>query len=149
MSFVINWVFRTVVGRWVTLGVVTVLLGGLAYKWHVFKEDLIRKGQQVCVQEINKETVAQLQDALAAEKSARADLTARLNAAAAVNQEAKDRRVKVEASLRTLEAAMRTQRETDETYRAWSDTPLPDGVADRLRNQASVGAESTVRDNQN
>jgi chromosome segregation ATPase len=119
------------------------------YKWYTFKQGLISEGRQVCVQAINKDTMEQLQSALAAEKSARADLTARLTAAAAANREARERRVEVEASLKTLEAEMRAQRETDETYRKWSDTPLPDGVADRLRKQATPRSDTrTVRDDQ-
>ena len=86
-----------------------------------------------CVQEINKETVAQLEDALAAEKSARAELTANLIAAAAVNQAAIDRRNNLETQVSALERAMAEQARTDDEYKEWSDTTLPSGVAGRLR----------------
>jgi len=138
--------FKTVVGRWVTASLIALLLGGGAWKWHAFKEDLVHKGQQVCVQEINKETVEQLQAALAASKSANAQLRANLIAAAAVNQEARDRKTELENKLTDLERQMAEQRENDETYRVWSDSDLPDGVASRLRDEAAADNPSPLRD---
>ena len=146
MNFVINWIFKTVVGRWLLGGLVALLIGGAALKWHSFKEDLVHKGQEVCVQEINKETVAQLEAALAAEKSARAELTANLIAAAAVNQEAVNRKNELSSQLESLRGQMAEQRKTDETYRAWSDSDLPDGVAERLRDEAAADNPSPLRD---
>ena len=146
MNFVINWIFKTVVGRWLLGGLVALLIGGAALKWHSFKEDLVHKGQEVCVQEINKETVAQLEAALAAEKSARAELTANLIAAAAVNQEAVNRKNELSSQLESLRGQLAEQRKTDETYRAWSDSDLPDGVAERLRNEAAADNPSPLRD---
>ena len=140
--------FRTVIGRWVTASLVALLLGGGAWKWHAFKEDLVHKGQQVCVQEINKETVSQLQDALAAEKSARAELTVRLTAAAAANQAARDRHRNLEDQVSDLETQMENQRNADPEYKEWSDTSLPDGVADRLRNAQAGDNPSPFRDDQ-
>ena len=125
------------------------LLSGSAWKWHQFKEDLIHKGQQVCVQEINKETVEQLKDALAAEKSARAELTVRLAAAAAANQEARDRHRNLENQVSGLERAMEEQARTDDEYKEWSDTTLPSGVADRLRNAQAGGDPGAIRDDSN
>ena len=146
---IFKWVFKTVVGRWVTAGLIAALLSGAAWKWHQFKEDLIHQGQQVCVQEINKETVIQLQDALAAEKSARADLIARMAADAAVNQAAIERRRQLENQVSDLERAMAEQARTDNEYKEWSDAPLPSGVADRMRNAQAGGDPDTVRDNSN
>jgi chromosome segregation ATPase len=108
----------------------------------------ISRAQQICVQEINKETVLQLEAALAAEKSARADLTAKLNAAALANQEARDRRRALEDQITSLETQMENQRETDPNYKEWSDTPLPDGVADRMRDAASTNNPSPLRDSE-
>ncbi|TFH46053.1 MAG: hypothetical protein E4H01_10690 [Lysobacterales bacterium] len=144
-----NWVFKTVVGRWVTGILVALLLGGAALKWHNFKEGLIHKGQQVCVQEINKETVQQLQDALAAEKVARAELSAQLTAIATENQASRDRRVELEKQLSAAQRAMAEQRKNDETYKAWADAPLPAGVGERLRDQAAAGHSGAVRDDRN
>jgi chromosome segregation ATPase len=149
MSFIFNWVFKTVVGRWVTASLIALLLSGGAWKWHTFKEDLIHKGQAVCVQEINKETVEQLQAALAAEKSASAQLRANLIAAAAVNQEARERRRELSSQLESLRGMMQDQRNNDETYREWSDSDLPDGVADRLRSQGTSDNPGPIRDDGN
>jgi hypothetical protein len=146
MNSVIKWAIKTALGRWVTASLIALLLGGGAWKWHAFKEDLIHKGQQVCVQEINKETVAQLEDALAAEKSARAELTANLIAAAAVNQAAIDRRNNLETQVSALERAMAEQARTDDEYKAWSNTTLPSGVADRLRVAQAGDNSSPLRD---
>lgn len=149
MNLVLNWIFKTVVGRWVTASLIALLLSGVAWKWHTFKEDLIHKGQQVCVQEINKETVLQLEAALAAEKSARATLAANLAAAAAANQEARDRHRDLEDQVGSLQTQMENQRESDPDYKEWSDTPLPAGVADRLRDAAAADNPSSVRDDSN
>ena len=149
MAKLFGMAFKTVVGRWVTLGLVTLLLSGAALKWHNFKEDLIHKGQQVCVQEINKQTVADLEAALAAERSAFADLTARMAADAAVSESARNRHRDLQDQLSDLERAMEKQRKTDETYKAWSDAPLPDGVAARLLNQSAASNSSPVRDDSN
>lgn len=139
----LSFAFSTVLGRWVTGALVALLLGGAALKWHNHKQGLIDEGVELCVQEINQATMTALEDALADERSANATLRASLIAAAAVNKEALERRTQAEANLRTLAAEMRTQRETDETYRAWSDTGLPDGVASRLREAARSEADRT------
>lgn len=138
MGKLIAWAFKTAVGRWAIGGSIALILGVVTIKWHDYKESLVHKGQQVCVQEINKETVQQLQDALAAEKSAHAELTANLIAAAAANQEARDRKRELEDKLTKLEHQMAEQRKNDETYRAWSDSDLPDGVSSRLRDEAAA-----------
>lgn len=133
MSWLLTKILGSVVSRWVTVGIVTALLGGAGLWWYKYKEGLRDEGAQECVQEIERATVIALENALAAEKRALADLRAKMDAVAAANQEANERRQIAEANLRTIEAQMRTQRETDEDYREWADTPLPDGVADRLR----------------
>ena len=146
MNIIIKWVFKTVVGRWVTAGILSLLVGGGALKWHNYKEDLIHKGQQVCVQEINKETVAQLEDALAAAEIARAELKERLDSANRANALALDRRRELETSLTALADEMEKQRNEDPTYREWSDSDLPDGVAGRLRDQATGRDPGPIRD---
>ena len=146
MKIVLNWILKTVVGRWVTGALVTALLSGLVYKWYDFKSDLVEEGTQVCVQAINKDTMEQLQIALAAEKSARAELTAKLAAAAAVSREARERRQALENQLTDLERQMENQHELDPDYAKWSDTPLPDGVANRLRQSGAGSDPGAVRD---
>ncbi len=136
MSKIIAWAFKTVAGRWVTGALVTLLLGGAALKWHTHKEGLREEGRLECVQEINKATVDALEDALADAESANAALRASLVAAAAANQEAEARRNESESRLAALEEQMEAQRNEDPDYREWSDTALPDGVADRLRQAA-------------
>lgn len=133
MGFVMKWVFKTVIGRWVTASLIAMLLSGLAWKWHQFKEDLIHQGQQVCVQEINKQTVIDLQNALAAERATAMELRALATAAASENEAARQRIREAEDKTDALLAARKEQEKTDETYAAWSNTPLPAGVADRLR----------------
>ena len=143
MNFIIKWALKTVLGRWVTASLIALLLSGLAYKWYDFKRDLRDEGVQECVQEINIATVNALELALADERSAVAKLRASLDAVAVANQEAIARRTKLEADLRTIEARIKAQRKTDETYREWADTPLPDGVADRLREAAGSSSDNT------
>lgn len=141
---IMNWLLRTALGRVVTASLVALLLSGIGWAWHNFKDDLVDTGRQECVQEINQETIDQLEAALAAEKSARANLVANLIAAAAVNQQATERREALETQVSDLEAAMEEQRNVDPHYEEWSDTPLPDGVADRLRSAGSASDPSPL-----
>lgn len=142
---VLGWAFKTALGRWVTMGAVALLLGGAALKWHNHKEGLKEEGRQECVQEINQATVDALLVELENERAANAALNASLAVAADANRLANERRDEAVSNLRTIEAEMRTQEETDETYREWSADPLPDGVADRLR-RAAAGSEPDSND---
>ena len=144
MNFVLKWIFKTVAGRWVTASLIAMLLSGGAWKWHQFKEDLIHQGQQVCVQEINKQTVIDLQNALAAERVTAGKLRAAALANAVANEQARARRAELESKVDSLSIQMAEQAKTDETYKAWADTPLPAGVGERLRNQAAAGDTSTL-----
>lgn len=149
MSFVLNWILKTVAGRIVTGTLATMLLSYGVWKWYDFKDDLIIEGQQACVQEINKETVEQLQTALEAEKAARRDLVARLRAAVVVNQQSEARRRELADQLEFLHGIIQEQKDSDEVYKTWSDTALPDGVASRLRSAATGSDPGTVRDDSN
>lgn len=143
MNFVFNWIFKTVVGRWVTGILVASLLSGSYAWWHNHKQNLREEGMQECVQEINQATMDGLELALADERSANVALTASLVAAAAVNQEAIARRVEAESNSTALKKQMEIQRNEDPEYREWADTTLPDGVADRLRQAAGSAPDST------
>jgi len=143
MSFIIKWAIKTVIGRWVTGLLIASLLGGVVWKWYGFKDNLREEGVQECVQEINKATMEALEQQLEDERDAIAMLQLEAVFAASKNAEAVDRREKAESKLRTLEAEMRTQREADETYREWSDSTLPDGVAGRLREAAGSTSGDT------
>ncbi len=149
MKFVITWIFKTVVGRWVTAGVITLLLGGVVTWWYSFKSDLRDEGEQKCVQLINEETMLQLQAALVDSQAARAELQARLEIAARVNQDARIRRNMLERRLLELDRQRLQQKENDNAYRTWNDTALPSGVADRLRDAKAGAHKSAVRENSN
>lgn len=132
---------RSVTARWVTGFTVALLLGGGALTWHNHKEGLREEGIQECVQEINQATVDALEAQLSDERKANAELAASLEHANQVNALALDRRRELETSLTALAAEIEQQRKNDETYREWSDTDLPDGVADRLREAARSQAD--------
>lgn len=136
VSKLIAQVLGSVLGRWILGGVVALLLGWAAIAWHNHKEGLKEEGMQECVQEINQATIDDLERALAEERSAVAELRANLAAVAIANEEAEMRKEELSRQLASLRGMMEQQRKNDETYRAWSDTPLPDGVADRLRQAA-------------
>lgn len=127
-------VVATSLGRWILGGAVALLLSAGAWKWHAFKEDLIHKGQQVCVQEINKATVDVLEQRLAQKDAALAEMRAIHADALVVAEERKQRELEAMFRLEELEDQMEKQKNEDPEYREWSATPLPDGVADRLRN---------------
>ena len=139
MSFIIKWVFKTVVGRWVTGALITVLLGGAVTMWHNHKEGLIEEGQQACVQVINEETMDQLQLALEREQAKTEELRRIHAAALVVVEETKQRKREMQERLEELEDQMEAQRNTDEEYKEWTDTPLPAGVGERMRDQAASG----------
>ena len=130
---IVKWLGAKALNRWILGVAVTLLLGGGALKWHNFKEDLIHKGQQVCVQEINKQTVVDLQNALADEKVVNATLVALAIADAKISEAARARLRVANESLETLALEIQEQKKNDKEYAAWSDVPLPDGVAERLR----------------
>lgn len=136
MNFLLKKILASVAGRWILGAAVAASLGTAAIMWHNHKEGLREEGMQECVQEVNLATMEALEAALAEERSANAALNASLAAAVAANQEARDRRSVLQSRVDALQASINEQRETDETYREWADTDLPDGVADRLRQAA-------------
>jgi hypothetical protein len=126
----------TVLGRWVTGGVVAALLSGAVYWWYDTKAELIDDGRQECIQEIQKATVDALELQLANKNAAIEELR-RLHADALIlAEERKQRELEAFYRLEKLEAEMESQRNADPKYREWSDADLPDGVADRLRKAA-------------
>lgn len=131
----------SVTARWVTGFTVTLLLGGSWAAWHNHKQNLREEGIRECVQEINQATVDELQRQLANEVEANARLADELEVANQANASALDRRRELETSLTALAAEMEAQRNEDPTYREWSDSDLPDGVADRLRDAAGSQAD--------
>ena len=134
--WILKKILSSAIGRWVLGGLVAAGIGTAALMWHNHKEGLKEEGRLECVQEINQATIDALEDALAAEKRAAAQLRANLIAAARVNQEATERRNELSSQLDSLRGMMEKQKNEDPTYREWSDTDLPDGVADRLRQAA-------------
>lgn len=139
-------ILASVLGRWILGGVVALLLGGGAWKWYDFKQKLREAGMQECIQEINQATVDALEEQLENERAANAALAASLEVAAAANEEATRRRNELSRQLASLRGIMERQRETDETYRAWSAVTLPDGVVDRLRQAAGSTSGSSDTD---
>jgi len=142
MGKLIGFALKTALGRWVTGFSVAMLLGGAALTWHNHKEGLREEGIQECVQEINQATVDALEDALADERAAYALLLAHAEKTAQENALALDRRRELETSLTALAEQMEKQKNEDPEYNEWSDTTLPGGVADRLREAARGQADS-------
>lgn len=149
MNFIIKWVLKSVVGRWVTGSLIALLLGGAVTMWHSHKNKLIDQGAQECIQAINKQTVIDLQDALAAERLISADLIRIAFLADEENALARARLKESESRVGSLLAAQEEQEKTDETYAAWSNTALPSGIADRLRSAQAGHDTGAVRDDSN
>lgn len=131
---IITWVSAKALNRWLLGAAVTLLLGGGGLMWHNFKQGLRDEGRHECVQVINEQTVIDLQTLLAAEQVVAAELRAIATVAAKVNADARGRLRAANASLKTLALQMKEQQKNDKEYAAWSYMPLPDGVAERLRN---------------
>ena len=149
IKILIKRVLGSVAGRWALGATVGLLLGGGALIWHNFKDGLREEGQQVCVQAINKQTVIDLQDALAAERVTVMELQALADARAEANDVARARRKELESKVDSLSRQMAEQAKSDEAYKTWADRPLPAGVGERLRNQATGSDPSPVRENSN
>lgn len=143
LGALINTVFASQIGRWVTLGVVTLLLGGAVYKWVDFKSDLRDEGQQECIQKITQATVDSLEIALAEEKIAREKLIKRLLESERLNADALARTREAEQRLKVFERERENQAAVDPPYREWRDIPLPDGVTDRLRSLAGSNQDTS------
>lgn len=133
IKLLLKRVITTSLGRWALGGAVTLILGGGALFWHGFKQNLRDEGRQVCVQVINEETVLALQDALAAERATATRLATMMVAAAKESEQARARLRESRSKMDALSLARKEQEKTDETYATWSNAPLPNGVADRLR----------------
>ena len=91
ISLFVRKILSSVLGRWVTGGVVTLLLSLGTYLWMDFKSDLRDEGMQECVQEIQKATVDALEQQLA-NKQAAVDELRRLHAAALIVAEERKQR---------------------------------------------------------
>jgi hypothetical protein len=135
-SLLVKWAFKTVLGRYVTAGLVTLLLGSGVWKWYDFKDDLREEGVEECVQEINRATVDALELELKNAQRANEILAEELEFANQVNASALARRQELETSITALAAAMEKQKNEDPNYRDWTNTALPAGVSDRLRQAA-------------
>lgn len=138
---IVRWAGAKALNRWILGGVVTLLLGGAGLMWHSHKQGLRDEGRQECVQAINEQTVIDLQNALADEKKTSAELAEYIRRVAAANAEAEARHRDAQARVDVLLEEIQEQKKNDKDYSEWSDTSLPNGVAERLR---STGAGSNT-----
>ena len=145
----ITWGAKKALNKYIIIGAVTLLLGGGGLMWHNFKQDLRDEGEVLCVQAINEQTVIDLRTALAEERIAREELQKILGATARENDLAKARLRASEDKRKALALMMKEQKENDEEYAQWSGTPLPDGVADRLRQLRTGSGSGPVREDSN
>lgn len=136
MMMILRKLLASSLGRWVLGGVVITIVGGSAIMWHNHKEGLREEGIQECVQEINQATVDQLYKELKLKDDALAEARRVADANRKAAMDAIKRKRDAEVNLELMLRAMEEQKNEDEDYREWSDTPLPDGVADRLRQAA-------------
>ncbi len=146
MGKIIKLALSTALGRWVTGGVVVLLLGGAGLMWHNHKQGLREEGKQECVQEVNQETMKILQSQLAAERAVNVQLVKLGVARDAVNAEATARHQSAVAAVSELRRQMDEQERDDETYYEWANTSLPIGVANRLQLLQTTDSESPFRD---
>lgn len=145
----VMWIGKKAINKYILGGAVALLLGGAGLFWHNFKQDLRDEGKRVCVQVINEETVLALQDALAAERATATRLATMMVAAAKESEQARARLRESKSKMDALSLARKEQEKTDETYATWSNAPLPDGVADRLRDLFTGRDENPSTDDSN
>lgn len=142
MQSLIVKILASALGRWILGGLVAVGIGTAALMWHNHKEGLKEEGRLECVQEINQATIDALENELKNKDLAIAQLRDAAVASAQANAEAEARRQQDRSTIASLQAQMEEQKNEDPTYREWSDTDLPDGVADRLRQAAGSPPDS-------
>lgn len=133
VSKLIGLALKTALGRWVTGGLVILLLGSAGLMWHNHKQGLREEGRHECVQLVNQETMQILQEQLAAERAVNVELVKLGVARNAVNVETTARHQLAEARVSELKRLIAEQERTDESYNAWANTLLPTGVAARLQ----------------
>ena len=149
MSKIIGLILKSALGRWVTGGLVILLLGSAGLMWHNHKQGLREEGRQEYVQKINQETMQILQEQLAAERAVNVQLVKLGVARERVNAEAIARRQDAVAQLSQMRREAAKQERTDEKYATWRNTPLPDGVATRLQRLRTTDNPSPLRDDSN
>lgn len=133
LSSLLNLAIKSTAGR-IALGIaVTALLSGLAVWWYDTKHDWEEQGRNECVQLVNEETHKQLVEANYRKQEQIMKLQKELRETKIENELARERERRATEQLLIYKNSLRTQAENDEDYREWADTPLPDGVADRLR----------------
>lgn len=133
LSSLLNLAIKSATGR-IVLGIaVTALLSGLAVWWYDTKHDWEEQGRTECVQLVNEETHKQLVEANYRKQEQIMRLQKELRETKIENELARERERRATEQLLIYKNSLRTQAENDEDYREWADTPLPDGVADRLR----------------
>lgn len=125
--------FASQLSRWVTVGVVTVLLSGAGLWWYNKKQELREEGANECVQIINQATHQQLVEENARNAIKYNQLRNKLRAMEKATLDAHKRARLAEDKLLSFRSQAEKEREDNEEYREWADTPLPGGVADRLR----------------
>lgn len=143
MMMILRKLLASSLGRWVLGGVVITIVGGAVTMWHSHKEGLREEGIQECVQEINQATLDQLYKELKLKDDALAEARRIADANRKAAMDAIKRRRDAEVNLELMVRAMEEQKENDEDYREWSDSPLPDGVADRLRQAAGSSPDNS------
>ena len=133
MSKLIELALKTALGRWVTGGLVILLLGSAGLMWHNHKQGLREEGKQECVQEVNQETMRILEEQLRAERAVNVELVKLGVERTRVNTDAIARRADAEAKVSELKRQIAEQERNDEPYNEWAGTLLPVGVAARLQ----------------
>lgn len=133
LSKLITWVGKKALNRWILGGVVALLLGSAGLMWHNFKSDLRDEGRHECVQAINEQTVLDLQAALVDAEATADELADYILRTSKANAAAEARVADAQARVDVLLEEIQEQKKNDKDYSEWSDTPLPSGVANRLR----------------
>jgi hypothetical protein len=145
----IGWAGASALRRWILGGVVALVIGSAGLMWHNHKQDLRDEGRQECVQAINEQTVLDLEAALAEEKRTSAELMEYVRRTAAANAEAEARHRDAQARVDVLLEEIEEQKKNDKSYSEWSDTPLPNGVAERLRSTGAGSNSNTSNEDSN
>jgi glucan-binding YG repeat protein len=133
ISGLIQIALKSVAGRVFIGAAVAAILSTVAYWWYDTKHDWEERGREECVQLVNEETHKNLVAANYRKQEQIMKLQKELRETKIENELARERERRANEQLLIYKNSIRTQAENDEDYREWADTPLPDGVADRLR----------------
>lgn len=133
MNFILAWLAKIGVKRLVTGSLIALLAAGGAWFYSDWKAGIEDRVRAECNESRYIADLKQANDQLAAEQKRVRRLEQLNSELRAENENAITRREEAEDRVTQLLRDREEQEQNDDTYAEWSNTPVPDGVIERLR----------------